>query len=213
MNRNNILNTIQGNRNPFIDNPYLATIIWNGPQATDTWGVLSTDEYTLSNNLIYPTITKDYIYINNGDEIERVLENKLILKTPGTISKEEILGLIKHNMICNEVKYSLLYLLKFNINLEPIYLKTFIKSKEPLVNIGNQFIQSIKNIDEIKLDKSISMFHDLNDLLIIFHDKSKLTNSSSANISYRNKVKTKKIYLNSSSFKKTKRNLFKDNIL
>ena len=67
MNRNNILNTIQGNRNPFIDNPYLATIIWNGPQATDTWGVLSADEYTLSNNLIYPTITKDYIYINNTE--------------------------------------------------------------------------------------------------------------------------------------------------
>ena len=150
------------------------------------------------------------LYINKEDEIERVLENKLILKNPGIISKEEILGLIKHNMVFNEVKYSLLYLLKFNINLEPVYLKTFIRSKEPLVNIGNQFIQSIKNIDEIKLDKSISMFHDLNDLLIIFHDK---TNSSSTNISYHNKVKTKKIYLNSTSFKKTKRNVFKDNIL
>jgi endonuclease I len=33
LNRNNILNTIQGNRNPFIDNPYLATVIWNGPTA------------------------------------------------------------------------------------------------------------------------------------------------------------------------------------
>jgi hypothetical protein len=151
------------------------------------------------------------IYVNKNDEIERVLENKLILKTPGIISKEEILGLIKHNMVCNEVKYSLLYILKFNINLEPIYLKTFIRSKEPLANIGNQFIQSIKNIDEIKLDKSISMFHDLNDLLIIFNDKSNLTNST--NISYHNKVKTKKIYLNSNSIKKTKRNLFKDNIL
>jgi hypothetical protein len=151
------------------------------------------------------------IYVNKEDKIERILENKLILKNPGIISKEEILGVIKHNMICNEVKYSLLYILKFNINLEPIYLKTFIRSKEPLANIGNQFIQSIKNIDEIKLDKSISMFHDLNDLLIIFNDKSNLTNST--NISYHNKVKTKKIYLNSNSIKKTKRNLFKDNIL
>jgi hypothetical protein len=153
------------------------------------------------------------IYVNKADEIERVLENKLILKTPGIVSKEEILGLIKHNMICNEVKYSLLYILKFNINLEPIYLKNFVRSKEPLISIGNQFIQSIKNIDEIKLDKSISMFHDLNDLLIIFHDKTNLT--SSANISYHNKVKTKKIYLNlnSTSFKKTKRNIFKDNML
>lgn len=29
----------QGNRNPFIDNPYLATRIWGGPAAQDIWGL------------------------------------------------------------------------------------------------------------------------------------------------------------------------------
>ena len=29
----------QGNRNPFIDNPYLATIIWGGTPAEDRWGI------------------------------------------------------------------------------------------------------------------------------------------------------------------------------
>ncbi len=33
----------QGNRNPFIDNPYLATKIWGGPKADDIWGTLGTD--------------------------------------------------------------------------------------------------------------------------------------------------------------------------
>ncbi len=33
----------QGNRNPFIDNPYLATAIWGGPVAQDRWGISSTD--------------------------------------------------------------------------------------------------------------------------------------------------------------------------
>ena len=32
--RNNILESNQGNRNPFIDNPYLATIIWGGTPGT-----------------------------------------------------------------------------------------------------------------------------------------------------------------------------------
>lgn len=32
----------QGNRNPFIDNPYLATKIWGGPAAEDRWGNAST---------------------------------------------------------------------------------------------------------------------------------------------------------------------------
>ena len=109
------------------------------------------------------------IYVNKNDEIERVLENKLILKTPGIISKEEILGLIKHNMVCNEVKYSLLYILKFNINLEPIYLKTFIRSKEPLVSIGNQFIQSIKNITIFKNNFFYLLIHENQ-----FYEKKKL---------------------------------------
>ena len=38
--RNNVLQDIQGNRNPFIDNPYLATLIWGGPQAPDSWNII-----------------------------------------------------------------------------------------------------------------------------------------------------------------------------
>ena len=67
INRNNILNTIQGNRNPFIDNPYLATIIWNGPQATNTWNLLSLDNNVLESISLYPTITNDIVHINNYD--------------------------------------------------------------------------------------------------------------------------------------------------
>lgn len=36
--RNPIIENIQGNRNPFIDNPILATVIWGGPQAEDRFG-------------------------------------------------------------------------------------------------------------------------------------------------------------------------------
>lgn len=35
--RNNAVANEQGNRNPFIDNPYLATVIWNGTEAENTW--------------------------------------------------------------------------------------------------------------------------------------------------------------------------------
>jgi endonuclease I len=65
MNRNNILNTIQGNRNPFIDNPYLATIIWSGPAAANPWNLLSNNENNISNITIYPTITNGIVHINN----------------------------------------------------------------------------------------------------------------------------------------------------
>ena len=34
----------QGNRNPFIDNPYLATRIWGGDAAQDTWGIYTSSD-------------------------------------------------------------------------------------------------------------------------------------------------------------------------
>jgi endonuclease I len=67
INRNNILNILQGNRNPFIDNPNLATIIWNGPTATENWGLLSIKQDSLNQILIYPTITKDIVHIINKE--------------------------------------------------------------------------------------------------------------------------------------------------
>lgn len=39
--RNNSIYEWQGNRNPFIDNPSIATAIWGGPIAEDPWGGLS----------------------------------------------------------------------------------------------------------------------------------------------------------------------------
>ena len=36
-NRNTVISDAQGNRNPFIDNPYLATVIWGGTPAQDRW--------------------------------------------------------------------------------------------------------------------------------------------------------------------------------
>ncbi|MDO5655897.1 MAG: endonuclease [Flavobacteriaceae bacterium] len=64
INRNNIIETYQGNRNPFIDNPYLATLIWNGPSAENTWpDTLSTNEVTSGQIQIYPNPTQDLIHI------------------------------------------------------------------------------------------------------------------------------------------------------
>lgn len=69
-NRNEVLYTIQGNRNPFIDNPYLATLIWGGPAAMNTWSELSTENLVLQIKLakIYPNPACDVVYVNLGDE-------------------------------------------------------------------------------------------------------------------------------------------------
>ena len=66
--RNDVISSYQGNRNPFIDNPYLATLIWNGPAANDSWGILSLavfDEVLVS---VSPTITNRHIEISGLGE-------------------------------------------------------------------------------------------------------------------------------------------------
>ena len=50
----------QGNRNPFVDNPYLATRIWGGDAAQDTWGIYvnsDTQAPTAPTNVVVSNIT------------------------------------------------------------------------------------------------------------------------------------------------------------
>ncbi|MCB9189105.1 MAG: endonuclease [Flavobacteriales bacterium] len=53
--RNNTIQGAQGNRNPFIDQPYLATYLYGGPIAEDTWGWPNeVDEISLEDVSMYP---------------------------------------------------------------------------------------------------------------------------------------------------------------
>jgi len=58
-NRNDVLAGIQNNRNPYIDNPYLATVIWGGLSAEDKWwssGSSDTQAPTAPTNLVPTSI-------------------------------------------------------------------------------------------------------------------------------------------------------------
>lgn len=66
----------QGNRNPFIDNPYLATVIWGGPIAQNRWPVvfLSNDTFVSLNDVsIFPNPSNDQkINIETEAEIDTI---------------------------------------------------------------------------------------------------------------------------------------------
>jgi len=64
---NAIIEVVQGNRNPFIDNPYLATMIWGGLNAEDRWNLNNssdTEVPTMPTNVIATNITNDSVEIN-----------------------------------------------------------------------------------------------------------------------------------------------------
>lgn len=77
----------QGNRNPFIDNPYLATLIWGGTAAENRWPsvFLSTSTFNLANNLsVYPNPSNDHKVIISTeiqvDEIQLITINGQIMQ-------------------------------------------------------------------------------------------------------------------------------------
>lgn len=141
------------------------------------------------------------IYVNRDNEIDKIKHESFLLTNKNNISQEEILGILKKNSIDNERKYSLLSILRYNIILEPDDVKSYLLNKE-----NPNYLSVIKNIDAISFEKSINMFHDLNDVILIFYEKSNEIVKKDGNNS-----NTKKVYFRSlSSNKKTIRKRYKD---
>lgn len=129
------------------------------------------------------------VYVNIENEIIKVSNEIFFMRNPNIISKEEIIDIIKRNSCIVNNVYSLVSIIQYNINLEP-------KDIEDFLNNGENYLTIIKHIDEIHFEKTISMFQDLNSLLLIFYEKDKSQCNKSNVDNY-----TKKIYLKKNSKK------------
>jgi len=131
----------------------------------------------------------NYIYVNKESDIEKIKEETILLKEPNYISREEIIGILKKNCKSADKTYTVLSILKYNIDVEPTEIYHFLKTEQG----DDPFLKSIKNIDAIPLEKSISMFQDLNEIMIIFYEKSEDNKNM---LSTKGLNQTKRIYLN-----------------
>ncbi|HLA55184.1 MAG TPA: endonuclease [Flavobacterium sp.] len=102
----------QGNRNPFIDNPYLATLIWGGTPAENRWPALSTQSYDLLSTVsVYPNPS------NNGKidiESQIVLDDIQLLNINGQLINEIKNPTVNNNIYTLENLPQGFYFLKLN---------------------------------------------------------------------------------------------------
>lgn len=119
-NRNDVLEATQGNRNPFIDNPYLATVIWNGPSAIDTWAVLSTQESILTNVWVYPTFTEDYIFVKDSSN------ESYAYKVYNSLGQNIMFGETKHKIDLSNQQEGV-YLVKLEKNAQEKTFRILVK--------------------------------------------------------------------------------------
>jgi len=142
------------------------------------------------------------IYVNSKLEIEKISQRDLDLKTYNVISKEEILELISANSHVGTIKYKLLSLLTYNINLTHNDLKKFLESDTEGAD-KSEFLHSLTTLQDIKLNPSIQLFQDINSLVVVYYEQSAKSHSGEKHNT------TKKIYIRtkdlSKKHKKTKR--------
>ena len=143
-----------------------------------------------------------FIYINRNNEIDKIKNEPFILNKPNFVSHEEHVEILKKNLIDNNKRYSLLSILRYNINLEPDEITNFIKNRE-----NQQFLSVVKNIGSVAFEKSIHMFQDLNELVFVFYEKSNELKKHNPKTSSRKMPSSHSLH---NTHKKTFRKRYKD---
>ena len=88
------------------------------------------------------------IYVNRDSEIDRIKEE--YVDTEQEITREDLLYLIKRNSRDNGLRYSILYILKYNLN-----------------PFGNDFLTPIRKLESITFDNPED---DLKELLLVYFE-------------------------------------------
>jgi hypothetical protein len=132
------------------------------------------------------------IYIDKDKEIQTVKEEKYFFCDKNFISRDELLGILKKNCFHNNKRYTILSILKYNLDLDPNDVNHFLKS-----DVDKSYLSVIQNIDKIPFEKTIEMFQDLNSVFFLFYEK-----TYSDDDRHKNKILTKKIILSQSSTRK-----------
>lgn len=124
------------------------------------------------------TVKVFYLYVNSKNSIFHIKKEILTLEN-SKITKDALITLLKENMTYNKYKYKPISILKWNINMEPEDVSSYLRN-----NSKYNFLNVEDKIDTITFDDSINLFHSVNSLYIVFHESSKSFNN-----------KTKKIYI------------------
>lgn len=119
------------------------------------------------------------LYVDNNNDLFHIKKDTATLNN-GKLEKNDLKNLIRQYIKYQNKKYRLISLLKWNITIEPEEISDYLRNEKKF-----DFIKSIRNINSIEFEDSINLFHNLNSLYLVFHERWKLLEN-----------KTKKVYLN-----------------
>lgn len=125
-----------------------------------------------------------FLYINKDKELVYTKKN-----TTHTLSKDELLTILKKNILLKEINYIPSHIFQFNIDLDPENILYYITYPEKF-----NFFRKVTYLQDIDWRDSIPHLSSLNTLYIFMKEQQKNFNT-----------KTKKIFLHKKKKKKTRR--------
>ncbi|CAM1341173.1 endonuclease [Tenacibaculum amylolyticum] len=105
----------QGNRNPFIDNPRLATRIWGGPQAEDIWGIYTSSDSeapSTPTNVVASNITTSSIDVSWTASTDNTAVTSYDVFVDGNLSKNTTSTSITLDNLASNTTYEITVLAK-----------------------------------------------------------------------------------------------------
>jgi hypothetical protein len=126
------------------------------------------------------TIQINCVYINENKSIVKCENFLYLLKTENLITRDELVSIIKKQRCQNNINHSVFSILKYNFDLDTNNISHFLEDD---ITQSNIYLTSLKRIEDIQFNNTILFFHDINELVIIFHENKLYSN------------KTKRVYI------------------
>jgi len=113
-----------------------------------------------------------FVYINPNDYIENILFETINLEFDidskfSIITKEAVLKIIQSKKKVLDLKYKLVDILSFIVDIEPENIQSFNKMD---LDDSKTFLKNVPIFNDIHIDKSIFVFHNINSLFFFFKE-------------------------------------------
>ena len=137
------------------------------------------------------SLSVHYLYVNKKSELFHI-EKDIIDISNSVLEKKDLKKILIKNMYLDNKYYRPISIIKYNITIPPKDIDYYIKNSEEF-----EFIEPKNSINDINFEESITLFHDINSVYIVFHEQTK--------------TNTKKVFIKSNklSKRKTKKNKLK----
>ena len=125
-----------------------------------------------SYKMFYPEpvsrIKANILYVNKKNELEKIREEFIYLSVSNLIKKGELIRLIKAYDINDEIKYKLVSIVVYNIDIRHDELKNYLNGCEKY-----NFITSLRNIEDYELKSTLNYLQQINNIYIVFNEEEK----------------------------------------